>query len=794
MPSHFYEFGPFSLDAPERTLRRGEEIVRLTPKEMEILLALVRGAGRIVPKEELLKEVWPDTYVEEATLAQNIFTLRKALGRADASQQYIETVPRRGYRFVPKVCERREEEGMDRRAAAAGVAAGESVTRPGRLEPDAAAAPDATTPATADGSTAGALSEGARTLTEMADEPPSAAGVSTSVERGLPSAEGLSTSAPPLPSHAPPGHPVRGAVLIALAAVLGVGGLVYAVYRFSLRQHLAPHRPAPFESMQLTRLPVAGAVADAAVSPDGNVLAYVTNEPGGQSIRVKQISTPSDSRQLVAPAEGTAYPGLAFSPDGQHVYFAAARQDAPFAALQRVPVFGGPVRTLLEEINSPVSFSPDGRRLAVIRGIEQARTLYVFDADGANPRELAHSPAPRVLTVPAWSPDGRTIACGYVVPVERESGRPAMGVTLFDAKTGAEAQTLPARWFELYQLAWMPDGSGLLLSAAERELSPPQVWLLTLPNGETRRVTNDLNSYQSLSITADAKTLVTVQTDRVPNLWVAPASDPSRARQLTTGPGRFDGYYGVAWTPDGRLLYSSVASGSWDIWVMNADGTGARQLTSDARSNYGPSVSPDGRHIVFVSNRAGGPFNVWRMDADGSNPKQLTSGRGENFPHVTPDGRWVVYATVGATDPPRVWKVPIDGGEPVALTREMSSWPDVSPDGKSFVCVYNPTPAGPLKLAVIPIEGGEPAKMFDVGPTFRMNTVWLPDNRGIAYADARDGTLNVWVQPLAGGKPFRLTSFARDGVTAYDISRDGKQLALTRTAETTGVVLIRDFK
>ena len=79
-------------------------------------------------------------------------------------------------------------------------------------------------------------------------------------------------------------------------------------------------------------------------------------------------------------------------------------------------------------------------------------------------------------------------------------------------------------------------------------------------------------------------------------------------------------------------------------------------------------------------------------------------------------------------------------------------------------------------------------------PSFRMNTVWTPDGRAVAYLDARDGTPNIWLQPLAGGKPTQLTSFAPDGVTAYDISRDGKQLVLTRTAESTGVVLIRDFK
>src|SRR5437763_12746732 len=130
---HFYEFGPFRLDAEERQLLRGDETVRLTPKESETLLALVRGGGRVMSKEELLKEIWPDTFVEEATLAQNIFTLRKALAKWGGGQQYIETVPRRGYKFVAKIRERHEETpaAEGEAAAASAVGAGDAGRRGG---------------------------------------------------------------------------------------------------------------------------------------------------------------------------------------------------------------------------------------------------------------------------------------------------------------------------------------------------------------------------------------------------------------------------------------------------------------------------------------------------------------------------------------------------------------------------------------------------------------------------------------------------------------------------------------
>src|SRR6266513_4027640 len=105
---HYYEFGPYRLDTAERVLLRDDQPVSLTPKALQTLLVLVEGSGRILEKEELLSRVWPDTFVEEITLAQNISTLRKALGVDEDGSRYIETVPRRGYRFAATVSEWRD--------------------------------------------------------------------------------------------------------------------------------------------------------------------------------------------------------------------------------------------------------------------------------------------------------------------------------------------------------------------------------------------------------------------------------------------------------------------------------------------------------------------------------------------------------------------------------------------------------------------------------------------------------------------------------------------------------------
>lgn len=808
-----YEFGPYRLDASERQLWRGTEAVHLTPKELDTLSALVRGAGRLMSKEELLKEIWPDTFVGEATLAQNVFTLRRALGEAEGGKSYIETVPRRGYRFaapVREVAEGGETNGTTATTPAHAVigvegrdASGLTFDSAGSFELESVAPQSPKSPSAnrnGAGSTTGTTDtrdESATSDTPEADA--RTATLSSAVEppAQTPNEEELSSS-----FHVETqGHPVRAAVVISVVAFVAVAALVYFVYRVSVKPEAdsARVRAPAFQSMKVTRLPASGTVNEAVISPDGKYFAYVSSEPGRQSagIWIRQVGAASNMQQLVAPAEETFYGGLTFSPDSLHVYYGAARPGPQPPALSRVPVLGGPPEKILDNFliqgPSSVTFSPDGRRMAFVRrGGEGDFSLVVADPSGANERALVTRRPPFIFALPSWSPDGRTIVCAYGSAERVESSTPYIGITSFDASTGAETRITNERWVNLSQISWLPDSEGLVLSASEEELSPSQIWQLDFPSGEARRVTNDLNTYLGASLTADAGALVTVQTDRVPNIWVANAGDAARARQITTGSGKFDGYYGVTWTPDGRIVYASVASGSWDIWTMSADGTGQRQLTVGARSNYGPSVSADGRRIVFVSNRAGA-FNIWRMDADGSNPLQLTRGRGENFAHFTPDGRWVIYATIGYGQSNAIWKVPADGGEPVKLTEKPASWPFVSPDGKSFVCVYGNDPSSPSKLAVMPIDGGEPTKMFDLPSTFNANTVWLPDNRGIAFLDSRTGTNNVWMQPLSGGKPVQLTDFTSDGVAAYDFSRDNR-IAATRSVESTSIVLIKSFR
>ncbi|MBA2341550.1 MAG: PD40 domain-containing protein, partial [Pyrinomonadaceae bacterium] len=412
------------------------------------------------------------------------------------------------------------------------------------------------------------------------------------------------------------------------------------------------------------------------------------------------------------------------------------------------------------------------------------------NTDGKTEQPLATRRYPEFFYISgglAWSPDGGRIAAGAGSFEQNHHQLDLVAV----AVNGGETKRLSTqKWHEVAGLAWLKD-SALLFAASDERNGVRQLWHLSTASGAAQRITNDVSDYRGLSLTADGGAFVTTQVAQHSDIWTSvPAASEGQSKQLTSG--KYDGFYGLDWTPQGQIVYGSTTSGKPHIWITDADGKNQRELNEDSESS--PSVSPDGRYVLFASSKEDA-VHICRMDIDGRNLTQLTQGSGELWQSWTPDGRWIVYASIGANRN-TLWKIPADGGSaPVQITEQIATKPVVSPDGKLIACVYRANHSSPWQIAVIPFQGGAPIKIFDHIPNAYLQTFrWTPDGRALSYIATRDGVSNIWRQDLGGSAPQQLTNFAGDQIFSFAWSRNARQLALARGEISTDVVLVKSLR
>ncbi len=580
-------------------------------------------------------------------------------------------------------------------------------------------------------------------------------------------------------------------ILGSIALALVVGALVF------VNDWLGARRSGePVANMRVTRLTTTGTADKAAISPDGKYVVHVAAQNGHQSLRVRQVNTSSDVE--VVPPSDVRYEKLIFSPDGDYVYYVATDRNSPTANLYLIPTLGGTGRKLISNITRAVTLSPNGQKIAFIRNMADIGedVVYVADANGSNERKIAARKLPNFFQSLSWSPKDNSLVCaaGSFVPAYNTY---LVEIRPDDAK---EKQLGSQSWPSMSEIEWVPDATGLIFTASDHDSPGPdsqQLWYVRYPEGEARRVTNDLNNYHGISITSDSKRLVTLQSTSTCNLWSANNSDWNQTTQVTSG-SKLDGREGVAYVSGGKVVYSSNVSGNLDLWIMNADGSNQRQLTANARNNSQPVATFDGRYIIFKSDRSG-TANIWRMDVDGTNPKRLSSGSGEANPHCTPDGKWVVYTLLGSGKP-TVWRVSIDGGAPEQVIDRYTTNPAVSPDGESIACFYRDEQAnGRMKIAIFKVAGGEPIRSFDTAgvPVFdaaNSSLRWTANGRALTYVVTAGDVSNLWSQPISGDLPKQLTNFRSNRIFSFDWWPDGKQLILSRGTVTSDVILMSNFR
>ncbi|HEY1343254.1 MAG TPA: winged helix-turn-helix domain-containing protein [Bryobacteraceae bacterium] len=673
-----YRFGPFRFDPDERLLLRGDQLIALPPKALETLRRLLEHRGRLVEKDDLIKAVWPDTFVEEGALVQNVFRLRKALGEG-----MIETVPRRGYRFGGEV--------------------------------------------------------------EL-----------------IPVAE---TQAEPAVDQTPPLR--RTFLLGALgSAAVGAVGLAFAWRSPS----------APYGIREIHRLTRSGKAKSCAISPDERLVAYVMQEPEGESLWMAEVAGGNTWRAL---APGSAkWGGIGFSADGSRLY--VVRNNA----LQTLLVSGGGLETLQQDVDEAPAFSPDGRIVAFVReDLDRGESAVIVSTpQGADSRRVATRRLPDFYQRLAWRPDGKTIVASAGAVADARN----MGLAELDLH-GSVRPIGNQRWHSVSGIGWSPKGDALYVTASERRWTPGQLWRVAYPAGAASLLVHDVMQYSGISASREGL-LATTGGASVSTLAVVHPGDRTAAAALKNST---EYEQSPVWLPGGRIVYESLRDEQPQIWIMNEDGGARRQLTRGACASVGPAAALDGRLIVFVCECASSS-SLWSMDANGANLRPICSGIGLDSPSCTPDGRWVFYIS-SQGGKPTLWKASLEQRTPIPVTTRLSRMPAVSPDGR-WVAFYfwDERDDVSRQVVVAPIDGSDPKPVLNLEDETAVKRIrWSPDGQALYCLLHKQGATEVWRQPVGGGAAVRLTDFRDDRTSSFDVAPDGGRLVCARVEGWSDVLLLR---
>ena len=728
--NQLYEFGPYVMDARSRILLKDGATVRLTPKAFDTLFVLVQHASQVVEKEQLLKEVWPDIFVEEGSLSHNIHGLRKALGDDSSEPRYIETIPKRGYRFVAPV-----------KISQARVVSEEfaGTDLPGEFH-------DAQLP--------------------------------------VPHGPLLPVANPQALTGVKPGQRKK----LRIGVAVGVGALLVsaiAAFVYLTRGRVtAPASAARAKSM-LVRLTNNSAVDSRPVwSPDGRRIVFSSNREGKNEIyvmdadgsNVKRLTSnladdvnamwsPDGNRILfdsdrdgnreiyVMDADGGNQIRLTrdnavdttatWSPDESLIAFASNRDTGPPYNPYNLDIYvmnadGSNVRRIVDDPEYDVSpqWSPDGRKILFVTGRNGNFDVYEMNADGTGQKNLTGD-NDQADGAPSWSRDGNNIAFSRRIDGQKQIFiMDAGGGNLKRVINDATNNELP--W-------WSPDGSQLVFQS-DRD-GNWEIYTVSV-DGELDQLTDNAADDLSPDWSPDGSRLAFSSNRNGKQHIYVMNVDGSALAQITNSQAEDTE---PAWAPDGKqIVFSSLRDGNKEIYAMNADGSNPRRLTDDPGADSFPRWSIDGR-IVFTSNRSGLP-DIYVMDEDGRNVARLTT-MGASRAAWSPDGKRVAFVSrspeiIGSAHWLQVFVIDADGSNLKMITRSPHSTfvPKWSADGAkiTFAIEYHGAVANIFEVSA---AGGN-LKRLTAGPKFDDWPVYSPDGTKLAFESNRNGNYEIYVMNL----------------------------------------------
>ncbi len=637
---HLYEFGLFRLDGQERLLLRAGEPVSLTPKAFDMLLVLVEQHGHLVEKEELFKAVWPDSFVEESNLSSNIALIRKALGEGGNGERYIETVPKRGYRFVAEVRELPREASEPAPTAMPPIhAAPVAVAQPRRRFH----------PLLWVLSVSGLLMVGyfatvrwvASSVSNVA--PPT----TTSPFTTLPGRESEPTFSPDGNQIAFVWNGERGDNADIYVKQVGNETLV------RLTTNPAQDRGPSW-------------------SPDGRWIAFTRR--ASDEIGLYLIPSLGGAERKIAALPPMLLPEfpvpLSWTPDSE--WLAVQDKSSPQEphSIWLVARETGEKRRLTTPQtkygDGQPTISPDGKTVLFTRDHNpDLHDLYLVPITGGEPRQVLFDQETSVRQ-PTWTPDGRAILfisnSGRAAPNDLWKV-PVTGGTPVKVEAVREKLSNFVLSRQVNRLAWA------------QSVDDTNIWRLGLDvTGKPKTAPQQLIA--STRIDVDARfspdgSKIAFASDRSGSsqIWVA-ESDGQRPVQLPSFNVPMAG--SPRWSPDGRqIAFDSRVAGHTDIYVISAEGGKPRRLTTGPSHDALPSWSRDGAWIYFCSDCNSSNQQIWKIPAAGGQAVQVTRNGG--FDNVeSPDGRQYLYFTKGYRVP-GIWRMPVAGGEETLVLNHHSA-------------------------------------------------------------------------------------------------------------------------
>jgi serine/threonine protein kinase len=608
---------------------------------------------------------------------------------------------------------------------------------------------------------------------------------------------------PPLSSSTQPAYTSRSAVVAAakqhkFGFAGGVVGALAVLTAAGYGVYSLAHRPASaaFQNFSITQVTNSNKAAGTAISPDGKYVLTVMNDNGLSSLWLRNVPTGSDTQ--VVPSSAATIRSVSFSPDGNYVYFRQAENglNTDFN-LHRTPVLGGTPQAVVRDVDSSITFSPDGRRIAYIRGNDPEAGRYRLlsaNLDGTDQKVLYIAPLTILARWLTWSPDGKKIAYPEFQP-ENALG----GINLFDLDTG-KLQTLTFADKAIWEMVWSSTADGLFVIYQQKGPSygHRQIGLVSVSDGQLRPISRDTNSHATLTSSADGKTLATVQQKAISNFYVLPG-DGSMSPHVSPFASDGQQIQQFNWTGDGGLL---TADGT-RLVQRDANGKNPSQLLSDPAADI-LSVSRCAQYVVFPWAFHGGTnsIGIWRVNADGSDPSKLADGQFEETLVCSPHQNWVYYGP----HEKQIWRAPLDGsgkvepipGSAVPHAILIGRGLGISPDGKTLAYLVevltSERQSGTEKLALLDLATLNSPHLVDVNPRISSAAQFTSDGKAVAYCVRENGVDNIWIQPLGGSLGHQITKFDSEQILSFHWSPDGKRLGILRGHTDSDVVLLQESK